>query len=111
MSTPQDADATLQQRALEVRSRFAQCERAKYGREWTTRDILDGLVVDVGDLVRVVMAKEGLRDLPDVDERLAHELADVLWCVLVLADRLGVDLDASFTKTMDELTEILNAQS
>jgi NTP pyrophosphatase (non-canonical NTP hydrolase) len=60
-----------------------------------------GFVVDVGDLAKLVMAKEGLREVSDLDDRLAHELADCLWSVLVLADLCGVDLERAFAHTMD----------
>jgi hypothetical protein len=39
-------------------------------------------VGDVGDLMKLVMAKEGAREIQDVDEKLQHELAACLWSVL-----------------------------
>jgi NTP pyrophosphatase (non-canonical NTP hydrolase) len=62
-----------------------------------------GLVKDVGDLALLVQAKEGVREVERVDETLAHELADCLWSVLVLADRYSVDLERAFADTMDDL--------
>ena len=62
-----------------------------------------GLVKDVGDLASLVQAKEGIREVEDVDAALAHELADCLWSLIVLADRYGVELEHAFTATMDEL--------
>ena len=41
--------------------------------------------------------------MDDVDAKLAHELSDCLWSVLVLADKYGIDLATEFNKTMDEL--------
>jgi len=66
-----------------------------------------GMVGDVGDLIKLVMAKEGLRNKDNVDKRLAHEMADCLWCLLVLADNYGIDLEKEFGKTMVELEERL----
>lgn len=59
-----------------------------------------GLVGDVGDLAKQVMAAEGRRELPGGREALAHELADCLWSVLVLAHRYDFDLAAEFHRTM-----------
>lgn len=64
---------------------------------------MQGFVVDVGDLMKLVMAKGGAREVPEVDAKLAHELADCLWSVLVLARAYDVDLERAFTRTMDEL--------
>jgi NTP pyrophosphatase (non-canonical NTP hydrolase) len=93
----------LAERALAVRERYASYERAAYGREWTGPEVALGFVGDVGDLVRLIQAREGVRSQADVDARLAHELADCLWCVIVLADLYGVALERAFTETMAEL--------
>ena len=95
--------AALQARALAVRRRYAEVEREAYGREWSGVDLALGLVGDVGDLVKLVQAKEGVRTTEHVDARLAHELADCLWSVVVLADRYGVDLERAFLDTMADL--------
>jgi len=77
---------------------------------WTTAQIMDGFVGDVGDLMKLVMAKQGLRKIDEVDKKIAHELADCLWSVVVLADKLGVDLEKEFFSTMDFLEEKIDAE-
>jgi NTP pyrophosphatase (non-canonical NTP hydrolase) len=67
------------------------------------------LAGDVGDLMKLAMAKQGLRSIENVDARLAHELADCLWSVLVLADAYGIDLATAFTHTTDELEQRLTS--
>jgi NTP pyrophosphatase (non-canonical NTP hydrolase) len=39
----------------------------------------------------------------DVHQRLGHELSDVLWSAIVIAAECGIDLEASFVATMDEI--------
>ena len=95
--------AQLTARAMQIRQRFAEFEKAKNGREWTREELMQGFVVDVGDLMKLVMAKAGTREVDHVDEKLAHELSDCLWCVLVLYRLYGFDAETEFTKTMDEL--------
>jgi NTP pyrophosphatase (non-canonical NTP hydrolase) len=93
----------LSQRAMEIRQRFAEFEESKFRRAWTKEEIMQGFVVDVGDLMRLVMAKSGIRHVDDQDRKLAHELSDCLWCVLVLAKMYEIDIGSAFMKTMDEL--------
>ncbi len=62
-----------------------------------------GFVGDVGDLSKIIMAKHGLREMGDVDQKLAHELSDCLWSVLVLASKYEIDLTKEFQKTMSDL--------
>ena len=95
--------AALRKRAVDVRGRYAELEQAKYGRAWRREDVAMGFVGDVGDLMKHVMAQEGLRNMPDSERRIAHELADCLWSVLVLAEMYGVDLERAFVETMDDI--------
>ena len=97
----------MQQRARAVRSRYAAVEASAYGRSWTTEEIMLGFLGDVGDLAKLVQGKAGVRPREDLDEALAHELADCLWSVMTLADAYDVDLAAAFASTMDELDEAL----
>src|SRR6478736_725029 len=97
----------MQARAREIRTRYAGVEASTYGRAWTPQEIMLGFVGDVGDLAKLVQGKAGVRPREDLDEALAHELADCLWSVLTLADAYDVDLAAAFMSTMDELDEVL----
>jgi NTP pyrophosphatase (non-canonical NTP hydrolase) len=65
-------------------------------------------VGDVGDLVKLVMAENGHREIPDCKHKLEHELADCLWSIIVLANLHEIDLEKSFLKTMDELERNLS---
>jgi NTP pyrophosphatase (non-canonical NTP hydrolase) len=93
---------TLLQRAVAVRAKYDELN-AKRGVAWNEQNLMSGFVGDVGDLSKIIMAKHGLRGMDDVDAKLAHELSDCLWSVLVLADKYNIDLAAEFNKTMDEL--------
>ncbi len=93
--------AQLTERALQVRQRFTEAEQARSGRTWTREELMQGFVGDVGDLMKLVMAKAGARPVDDVDRKLAHELSDCLWSVLVLAKLYDVDLEKEFLATMN----------
>lgn len=100
----------LSARALQIRDQFAQVERARRGRPWTREEIMQGFVVDVGALMKLVMAKAGARPVAEVDRKLPHELSDCLWSVLVLARLYEVDLETEFLRTMDEIERSLGQQ-
>ena len=93
----------LSERAWRVRQLYAQLETLRHGRAWSAEEVALGFVGDVGDLAKLVQAKEGVRDIPDAQNKLAHELADCLWSVMTLARMYEVDLEAAFSATMDEL--------
>lgn len=89
--------------AISVREQYAELEKSRYGAGWTNEELALGFVGDVGDLVKLVMAVNGRREIPNARENLEHELADCLWSVMVLANAHEIDLERAFVKTMAEL--------
>ena len=97
----------LAQRAQDIKNMYSKMEMAKFGKQWTDAQVMQGFVGDVGDLMKLVMAKEGIREADNVDEKIAHELSDCLFSVLILAGRYGIDIEKEFIKTMSDLEKRL----
>lgn len=95
--------ADLQKRAMEIRQKYAELNQKDGHGKWGPKDYAMGFAGDFGDLQKLIMAKENMCSIEDVDKKLKHELADCLWCILVLAEHYEVDLASEFLKTMDEL--------
>ena len=93
----------LTNRAIEIRNKYKEFEKQRYGKSWTTEHVAEGLVGDIGDLMKLIMAKEGMRETKDIDQKLAHELADCLWSLLIIASEYNVNLEQFFLKTMNEV--------
>lgn len=95
--------SAMQARALQLSSLYDQLNAARGQNVWSATDLALGFVGDVGDLAKVVQADAGLRSMPQDSAGIAHELADCLWSILVLADRFGIDLEDAFEATMSDL--------
>lgn len=95
----------ISRKALAVRAKYSELEKKKYGREWTREEIFQSFVGDVGDLSKLVMSKADIRGESDVEDKLAHELSDCLWSIIVLADKYHIDIEKRFIETMTELEE------
>lgn len=91
-------------RAVEIRHKYDQLNQIKRGMTWNEQQIMAGFVGDIGDLSKIIMAKHGQRDMDNVDDKLAHELSDCLWSILVLASTYNINLADTFMKSMDELS-------
>jgi NTP pyrophosphatase (non-canonical NTP hydrolase) len=100
----------LQRQALVIRDLYDELNMKARGRVWTREEFMLGFVGDVGDLAKLAMAADGARDMPGGQAALGHELADCLWCVLVLAHLHEVDLPAEFERTMHELNDVIRSQ-
>ena len=95
-------------RAIEIRKQYEAKEKQLYGSSWTSEEIALGFVGDVGDLVKLIAAVNGKRIIANANDKLAHELSDCLWSVIVLSHIHGIDLENSFTNTMNELEKHLS---
>ena len=95
----------MTERAMEIRQLYSQYEKQTFGRSWTGEEVALGFVGDVGDLAKLILAANRVRDIPNVNEKLAHELSDCLWSTIVLANLHGIDLEQAFMSTMDDLEQ------
>jgi hypothetical protein len=91
-------------RAREVRQLYETLEQRLLGRTWTLPELAVGFTQDAAYVGRLVLAAEHTWDIDgDTDAELRHKLAECLWWVFVLADRLDVDLPAAYEATMDRI--------
>ena len=93
----------LIKKAKEIRDEYKKLTQKEGNKPWGVMEHTLGFVGDVGDLVKLVMAKNKFRNCENVDKKLIHELSDCLWSIIIIADELGIDLESGFLETMDEL--------
>ena len=92
-------------RARVIRKAYEELNRREGGKVWSVSEYAQGLVGDVGDLMKLIMAKKGFRFSAEenVSAALKHELADCLWAVFMIADELDINLEKEFIATMNKL--------
>jgi NTP pyrophosphatase (non-canonical NTP hydrolase) len=100
----------LEKAALELNALYEQLEARRYGRAWTTEELMLGFVGDVGDLAKLVQAHAGVRKIDDCKAKLGHELSDCLWSIMVLANKCGIDLEAEYARNTRELIEYVSSE-
>lgn len=93
----------LQRKAFVVADHYDDYNRAKGRKTWDLNDYVDGLVGDIGDLMKLTMAARGRRDGEDIDTKVEHELNDIMWSLLILYHHYELDPQESFSKAMDQL--------
>ena len=95
-----EADAT----ALEVRALYEQIEQRILDRTWTLPELAVGFTNDAAYVGRLVLAAERTWGIEgDVDAELKHKLAECMWWLFVLADKLDVDLPDAYAETMQKI--------
>ena len=100
----------LVHRAMDLRTQYNKKEQQLYGAPSTDEDVAQGFLGDVNNLVKLVMAQHGKREIANSREKLSSQLAHCLWSVIVLSKMHDVDLEQSFMEAMDRLeTHLLEA--
>ncbi|HXD11323.1 MAG TPA: hypothetical protein VN653_14755 [Anaerolineales bacterium] len=90
-------------RAMDLRRQYEIKETNLYGSPSTSVNIAEGFAGDVNNLVKLVMAEQGQRQIANSKEKLDAQLAHCLWSVVVLANMHNVNLENSFMEAMDRL--------
>ena len=94
----------------EVVKRFNKIEL----QEWKAEGAMIELAKQVGELAKQVMIKERYYalegDVPDVDERLGNEMADVIAQVIRLADYYRIDLEKAFIEAREDEDRYLKSR-
>ncbi|RFA18845.1 hypothetical protein [Subtercola boreus] len=91
-------------RAMEIRAFYESLELQIDGRVWSLHELMLGFINDVGTIGRLNLAHDGTWDIDgDVHAQLRHKLSESLWWVIVIAERLGIDINDAYAQTMDRI--------
>ena len=88
---------------MDLRRQYEEKEKQLYGSPLTDEDIAQGFLGDVNNLVKLVMAEHGKREVANSKEKFESQLAHCLWSVIVLAQMHNLKLEQSFMEAMDRL--------
>jgi hypothetical protein len=91
--------------ARSIDCKYQALDRERLGRIWSNTEFLAACATDWGELAEAVMVNDGMRKGEADPGAIRHELSDMLWALIVLSDRLGIDLAEAFMETMEELEE------
>lgn len=99
----------IERKAMEVSNLYDELNRRTDFKVWGISERTQGLVGDIGDLVKLVMAKENYRggygNPEELNSKISHELADCLWSIITITNILEIDLEKALLVTMVELED------
>lgn len=91
-------------RSLRIREMYHELELKHHGSEWTVEEDALAFLTDAGLVGRLTMSQQGRWPAgADAKAELEHKLGESIWWLVVLADRMDIDikdvLDKFLTKT------------
>ncbi|MGH7157837.1 MAG: hypothetical protein ACREGD_02040 [Candidatus Saccharimonadales bacterium] len=101
----------MQRKALVIANSYDGINRLAGRKTWDLNDYMDGLVGDIGDLMKALMAVRNRRKMSEAEKKVEHELADVMFSILLLYKFFQLDPAESFMKQMAVLEERLSSEA
>lgn len=87
----------LLERSVEIRKRYHELEIRNHGEKWSVEEDLLALSNDIGNLNRLVMTKFE-RYYDETPYTLEEKIAENIWWLIELSDRLDVDIEKELEK-------------
>ena len=96
-------------RATRIRQLYHQLEEKHHGSRWSKTEDMVGFLYDIGELGRMLMAADGRWVYPgNGGPQLEAKLAECLWWLFALSDRLNIDLNHAFLTKLGDLESSLS---
>lgn len=83
----------LKQRSLEIRKQYHELELSHHGSKWTVEEDALAFLTDAGLVGRLTMSQQGRWPKSNTDEELKHKLGESIWWLVVLAERMNIDIE------------------
>ena len=91
------------ERSLTLRKKYHEMELQYHGSEWTVEEDALAFLSDAGLVGRYTMSQQQRWPKANTDTELKHKLGENIWWLIVLADRMNIDIkeavDNFLTKT------------
>lgn len=98
---------TIIARSLALRKKYHELEVKHHGSEWTVEEDALAFLTDAGLVGRHTMSQQGRWPKGDTVTELEHKLGESIWWLIVLADRMDIDIKKSLDTFLTETEGLL----
>lgn len=95
-------------RSKKIRELYHQLELQHHGSEWTVEEDALAFLTDAGLVGRLTMSQQGRwpkgkETIPELE----HKLGECMWWLIVLADRMEIDIQEAMEKFLGKTEKML----
>ena len=95
-------------RSQKIRELYHQLELKHHGSEWTVEEDALAFLTDAGLVGRLTMSQQGRWPAgKDAQAELEHKLGESIWWLIVLADRMELDIQDVFDRFLTKTEKLL----
>lgn len=96
------------ERSVQIRKQYHQLEQQYHEKEWTVEEDALAFLTDAGLVGRLTMSQqERWPKGGDTLSELEHKLSECIWWVIVLAERMNIDISESLDGFLSKLEKQL----
>ncbi|MNK15375.1 hypothetical protein D3C87_335120 [compost metagenome] len=93
-------------RSIKIRKLYNELELKQNGKVWTVEQDALGFLSDAGLVGRNIMSHEKTWSKANSDEELEHKLAESIWWIINLSDRMEIDIKVAMEKFLSKTEKL-----
>jgi len=91
------------ERSVQIRKNYHNLERQYHEKEWTVEEDALAFLTDAGLVGRLTMSQQGRWPKNgETTSELEHKLGECIWWVIILAERMNIDISQAFEKFLSK---------
>lgn len=94
-------------RSRRIREQYHQLEVEHHGSEWTIEEDALAFLTDAALVGRLTMSQQGRWPRENTIPELQHKLGETIWWVIMLADRMGLDINTALNDFLVKTENLL----
>ncbi|RZJ53349.1 MAG: MazG-like protein [Flavobacterium sp.] len=97
----------LKKRSLEIRKEYHELELLHHGSKWSVEEDALAFLTDAGLVGRLTMSQQGRWPKNNTDEELKHKLGESIWWLVVLSERMNIDIEDAVENFLSKTEKML----
>ena len=94
-------------RSLALRKKYHELELQHHGKEWSVSEDALAFLTDAGLVGRHTMSQQQRWPKADTGTELEHKLVESIWWLIVLADRMDIDVKDALNNFLSKTEKLL----
>jgi NTP pyrophosphatase (non-canonical NTP hydrolase) len=97
------------ERSIQIRKLYHSLERQYHDKEWTVEEDALAFLTDAGLVGRLTMSQQGRWPTNgDPISELEHKLGESIWWLIILAERMNIDIGEALEKFLSKTEKLLS---